>query len=86
MPCSGGYGLANKDGCIEEGITSKSYQRLFSKERLDKYRQENVLPQNDQLTKEAVWFAQSMLLTAREDMDQIAEAIQKIYDNRDKLA
>ena len=85
IPCSGGYGPANKDGSIEEALNSKSYQRLFSKERLDRYRQENVLPQNDQLCREAVWFSQNMLLGTRQDMDQIVDAVQKVYENRDKL-
>lgn len=85
VPCSGGYSAQNHDGLIEEALNSKSYQRLFSKERLDRYRQENVLPQNDQLCREAVWFAQNMLLGTREDMDGIADAVEKIYENRDKL-
>lgn len=85
IPCSGGYGPANKDGLIEEALNSKSYQRLFTKERLEKYRRENVLPGNDQLCREAVWFTQNMLLGTREDMDDIADAIGKIYENRDKL-
>ena len=86
IPCSGGYGPANKDGLIEEALNCKSYQRLFSKERLDRYRQENVLPGNDRLCAEAVWFTQNMLLGTRQDMDDIADAIEKIYQNRDKLA
>ncbi len=85
VPCSGGYGPANKDGLIEEGLQSKSYQRLFSKERLDRYRQENVLPQNDQLCREAVWFTQNMLLGTRQDMEDIADAVEKLYENRAKL-
>jgi perosamine synthetase len=85
IPCSGGYGPQNKDGLIEEALSSKSYQRLFSKERLDRYRQENVLPQNDQLCREAVWFSQNMLLGTRQDMDDIADAVEKIQANRDKL-
>jgi len=86
IPCSGGYGPANKDGSIEEALNSKSYQRLFSKERLDRYRQENVLPRNDQLCAEAVWFTQNMLLGTRQDMDDIADAIEKLHENRDNLA
>ncbi len=86
IPCSGGYGPANKDGLIEEALTSRSYQRLFSKERLDRYRQDNILPLNDQLCAEAVWFTQNMLLGTPEDMDDIADAIEKIYANREKLA
>lgn len=85
IPCSGGYGAQNKDGLIEEALTSRSYQRLFSKERLDQYREQNVLPKNDELCREAVWFTQNMLLGTRQDMDDIADAVEKIYENRDKL-
>ncbi|NLP12844.1 DegT/DnrJ/EryC1/StrS family aminotransferase, partial [bacterium] len=47
---------------------------------------ENVLPETDQLCSEAVWFTQNMLLGSQRDMDDIADAVQKIYENRDKLA
>jgi len=86
IPCSGGYGPQNKDGLIEEAITSRGFQRLFSKERLEKYREENYLPENDQLCQEAVWFSQSMLLGTKQDMDDIANAVLKIYEGKDKLS
>ncbi len=85
IPCAGGYGPQNKDGLIEEALTSRGYQRLFSKERLKRYREENHLPNNDQLCQEAVWFFQNMLLGTKADMDDIADAINKVYENRDKL-
>ncbi len=84
-PCSGGYAAQNHDGLIEEALNSKSYQRLFTKERMDQYRQQNQLPQNDELCSQAVWFTQNMLLGTRQDMDDIADAIEKIHENRDKL-
>jgi hypothetical protein len=37
------------------------------------------------LTKEAVWFYQNMLLAERKDMDDIINAVQKIYENRKQL-
>ncbi|MBN2270705.1 MAG: DegT/DnrJ/EryC1/StrS family aminotransferase [Sedimentisphaerales bacterium] len=86
IPCSGGYGPQNKDGLIEDALNSKGYKRLFSKKRLDQYREENHLPDNDQLCQEAVWFGQNMLLGTKSDMDDIANAIEKIYQNRGKLA
>jgi dTDP-4-amino-4,6-dideoxygalactose transaminase len=86
IPCAKGYGPQYFDGLIEEAITSKGYKRLFSKERLDRYREElHHLPDNDQLTQEAVWFYQNMLLAEKEDMDDIVNAVQKIYENRSKL-
>lgn len=86
IPCSGGYGPQNKDGLIEDALNSRGYKRLYSKKRLDRYREENHLPDNDQLCREAVWFGQNMLLGTKSDMDDIADAIEKIYENRDKLA
>ncbi|MCK4344652.1 MAG: hypothetical protein KAX05_05140, partial [Bacteroidales bacterium] len=66
-------------------LNSKGYKRLFSKDRLRKYREENNLPNNDQLCREAVWFFHSMLLGTKKDMDDIANAIVKVFENRDKL-
>ena len=86
IPCSGGYGPQYKDGLIEEALNSVGYKRLYSRERLKRYRRENHYPDNDQLCKEAVWFSQTLLLGTKRDMDDIADAILKIYENRDKLA
>jgi len=86
IPCSGGYGPQYKDGLIEEALNSPGYKRLYSRERLNRYRQELHYPDNDQLCEEAVWFTQNMLLGPKEDIDDIADAILKVYENRDKLA
>ena len=86
VPCGGGYGTQNKDGLIEEAFNSRGYKRLFSESRLKQWREENHLPGNDQLCKEAVTFYQSMLLGSRSDMDDIVNAITRIYENRDSLA
>jgi perosamine synthetase len=86
IPCSGGYGPQYRDGLMEEALNSPGYIRLFGEERLKKYRQELHLPNNDQLCQEAVWFRQSMLLGTKKDMDDIAHAIKKIYDNRTLLS
>jgi len=86
IPCSGGYGPQYKDGLVEDALNSRGYQRLYSKERLNRYRQELHYPDNDQLCQEAVWFSQRLLLATKTDMDDIADAILKIYENRDKLA
>ncbi len=86
VPCSGGYGPQYRDELIEAALTSKNFARSFPKARLDQYRKELNYPGNDQLCEEAVWIGQNMLLTEKSDMDDIANAIRKIYDNRDKLA
>jgi len=85
IPCSGGYGPQYRDELIEAALNSKNFKRAFPKERLARYREELHYPANDQLCEEAVWFTQNMLLGSRSDIDDIANAIQKVYENRDAL-
>ncbi len=85
IPASGGYGQQNKDGLMEEALKSRGYKRLFPEARLNKWREENVLPGNDQLCNQAVTLYQSILLGSRADMDDIVNAITKIYQNRNSL-
>lgn len=85
IPCSSGYGPQYKYGLVKEALNSRGFQRLFSKERINKYWEENNYPDNDQLCEEAVAFTQNMLLGTKKDMDDIANAIMKIYENREKL-
>jgi len=85
IPCSGGYGPQYRDGLIEVALNSKNFKRAFSKARLDRYRDELHYPANDQLCAEAVWISQKLLLTGKRDMDDIANAILKIYENRGRL-
>jgi perosamine synthetase len=85
VPCSGGYGPQNRDGLIEEALSSRGYRRLFPAKRLKQWREENRLPGNDRLCREAVCLGQNMLLGSRKDMDDIVEAVRKIHEHRDQL-
>ena len=86
IPCYPGYGKQYYDGLIEEAISSRGYKRLFSEKRLNRYREElHNLPDNDQLTEEAVALFQFMLLAERSDMDDIVNAVRKIYEKRKEL-
>jgi dTDP-4-amino-4,6-dideoxygalactose transaminase len=85
IPCSSGYGKQNKDGLIEEVLNSRGYKRLYSEARLKQWREENQLPGNDLLSDQAVTFYQSILLGGKADMDDIVNAISKIYENRSSL-
>jgi dTDP-4-amino-4,6-dideoxygalactose transaminase len=85
IPASGGYSPLNKQPFIKEVLQSRGYQRLFSKERLKQWDEQNQCPANDQLCEQAVWFTQSMLLGPRRDMEQIAEAIRKIQASAAEL-
>jgi dTDP-4-amino-4,6-dideoxygalactose transaminase len=85
IPGNGGYSKQNRDGLIDEQLNSRGFKRLFSESRLKQWREENYLPGNDQLCDQAVTFYQSMLLGSKSDMDDIANAITKIYENRNTL-
>jgi perosamine synthetase len=75
----------NKEGFLEDAFRSKIYQRIYSKEKLASYHPANECPEFDRLVEETVGFHQSTLLAARQDMDDIANAIVKIYEHRQKL-
>jgi dTDP-4-amino-4,6-dideoxygalactose transaminase len=86
IPCSSGYEAQYHDGFMEEVLNSRGFKRLFPEQRLKRYREElQELPENEQLTREAVWFFQNMLLGERKDMDDIVNAVHKVYENRKQL-
>jgi perosamine synthetase len=81
-----GQGL-HKEPWIEHILNSKVYQKMFAPERLQRYRQENNCPRCDQVCQEMVMiWASGPLLGSKEDMDDIANAIVKVYENRDRLS
>jgi dTDP-4-amino-4,6-dideoxygalactose transaminase len=86
IPYSGGYGPINKDPFFERTLNSRDFQKMYPKKRLDRCRELNNCPDNDKLCSEAVWFFHNLLLGTKSDMDDIADAILKIYENRDRLA
>jgi dTDP-4-amino-4,6-dideoxygalactose transaminase len=85
IPAGAGYGKQNKIEMLDTVFNSKGYKRLFSEARLKQWHEENVLPGNDQLVDEAVVFSQSVLLGSKADMDDIVNAITKVYENRSTL-
>jgi len=78
------YPLYN-NGVVESVISSKTYQKLYSKERLDNYRASLNLPEVEKLCKETVGFHSNTLLGPKSDIDDIYKAILKVYENRDQL-
>ncbi len=87
ISCSSGYTPLNKMPYLANGFKTKNFQKMYPPEMLDykKYSEQNECPVNDKLCEEAVWFAQSMLLAEKADMDDIASAIRKIHANAGKL-
>ena len=66
-------------------MNSPTFQKIFSGERLHRYREENRCPMNDRLSAEGVWLPQYVFLGDKKDMDDIADAVAKIHDSRDQL-
>jgi len=76
----------HKEPWIEHILASKVYQKMYSAKRLRQYREQIDCPNCDKVCREmAMIWASGPLLGSRSDMDDIADAIEKVYENRDKL-
>lgn len=78
-------GLMHQEGVIESVISSKTYRKLYSRERLDEYRHSLHFPEAEKLVKETVGFKHHNLLGTKSDMDDIYRAVLKIFENREDL-
>ena len=62
------------------------YQRMYSEKRLQEYREQNSCPRCDEVCENmAACWSSGILLGEKEDMDDIANAIFKVHENRDRL-
>ncbi|MCK4965715.1 DegT/DnrJ/EryC1/StrS family aminotransferase [bacterium] len=75
----------NKEPFIEHTLNTRTFKKLYSKERLKRYREENECPQNAKHCEEGMWISHPVLLGTKKDIDDIADAVRKIYENRNKL-
>jgi len=88
IPCSSGYEPLNTMPYLEDSFKTKIFQKVYPKEMLDfdAYKERNSCPENDRVcNEEGVWFSQNMLLATEADMNDIVSAIEKIYNNADKI-
>ena len=88
IPCSSGYAKLNKMPFIENTFLTKNFKKMYPAEMLNykKYMEQNQCPLNDVLCdEEAVWLAQSLLLAPKSEMNDIANAIEKIQKNAEKI-
>lgn len=76
----------HKEPWIDHILSSKVYQKMYSPQRLREYREQLECPNCDRVCQEmAMIWASGPLLGTREDMADVADAIEKVYENRDKL-
>ena len=77
----------HREPWIEHILNQPVYTKMFSAQRLKEYRRQVPCPVCDQVCREmAMIWASGPLLAGKEDMDNIADAIIKVYENRDKLS
>jgi dTDP-4-amino-4,6-dideoxygalactose transaminase len=80
------YSVAiNREPFLEANLSSRGYQRIYSKERLDRYRKENQCPHNDEVAATNLGFGHPTLGGPRKDMDDIVEAFSKVQKYSDAL-
>ncbi len=76
----------HREPWVEHILKSKVYQKMYSAKRLRQYREEIDCPNCDKVCQEmAMIWASGPLLGTKKDMDDIVDAIEKVYANRDKL-
>jgi len=79
------HGL-HREPWIEHILSRPVYKKMYSEKRLRQYRDECQCPNCDKVCEEmAMIWASGPLLGTKEDMDNIADAIIKVYENKDKL-
>ena len=81
MPINAGYPPLNKEPFIEDNLTSRGFRSVYSKERLDGYRERNECPHNDELCATSMYFLQQVLIGSKSDVDDIVEAFAKVQKN-----
>lgn len=77
----------HREPWVDNIVKTRAYQKLFPAQRLQEFRDGMSLPNTDRVCQEMVMiWASGPFLGSRQDMDDIADAILKVYENRDRLA
>lgn len=80
-----GNGL-HREPWVDTILGQKVYQKMYSPKRLIQYREEMALPNCDKVCENMLMqWASGPLLGTKDDMDDIINAIMKVYENRDQL-
>jgi len=87
IPSMSGYTPLNKMPYLKNVMETKNFKLMYPPEMLDynKYMERNQCPVNDQVCEETVWLFHNILIGEKEDMNDIATAIERISRNADKL-
>ncbi len=86
IPISAGYPPLNKEPYLEANLASRGFRRVFGEARLERYRDENRCPQNDELCASSLVLPHECLIGRQSDVEDILEASIKIQKNSSALA
>lgn len=76
----------HKDPAVDAYLNLDSFKKIYSKERLEKYKKERQCPVNEHLSEEkGIALYHAVFLGPKNDMEDIVAAIVKIKKNADKL-
>jgi dTDP-4-amino-4,6-dideoxygalactose transaminase len=77
----------HKEPWVDHILNLNVYKKMYSPARLKQYREQFHYPMADRVCAEMVMlWASGPLLGTQADMDDVINAIMKVYENRDKLA
>jgi len=77
----------HREAWVDHILGLKGYQKMYSPSRLKQYKEELVCPVCDRICSDemVMLWASGPLLGTKSDMDDIINAIMKVYENRDQL-
>ena len=81
IPVGAGYPPLNKEPFLEDNLNSRGFRAIYSRERLDKYRQQNRCPHNDELCATSMYMSHEILIGSEADVDDVVEAFAKVQRN-----
>lgn len=91
IPCSESLGVItrglpmHREKVIDAALSSKTFRRIYSSSEISDYRDSLHCPLADVLCNETVGFQGRMLLGSRSDMDDIVDAVAKVYESSTML-
>lgn len=85
IPAASGYVPLHKEPFVDTIVNARSFQRIYGKQKMEQWKSRFHCPVTDRLCEEAVWLPQNVLLGSQDDMNDIVNAMQKVYENRNEL-
>ncbi len=85
IPVGAGYPPLNKEPFLEDNLNSRGFRAVYSRQRLDKYREQNYCAQNDELCASSMYMSHEVLIGSKSDVDDVIGAFAKVQQNATQL-